>query len=147
MIARTKIEEFTEEELALYEKFGPDEILNHTEVCKTTITEEDSQEEELHSSSIKYESTANSTVKSSDLHGKAQNMEINIPDYLITEKVEEACFPLEEGSALLKDLHPLRESSLNRTLCQKSAQNKYFSDVKNKVTSKVNSGLRRSRIG
>ena len=83
--------------------------MNQTEVCKTIITEEDSQDEELHSSSIKYESTANSTVKSSDLHAKTQIMEINIPDYLTTEKVEEASFPLEEGSALLKDLHPLRE--------------------------------------
>ena len=95
---------------------------------------------------MKYESTVDSTVKSSDLHMKTQIMEISIP-YLATDKVEEASFPLEEGSALLKDLSTHRDLSLNRTLIQKSTQGNFFSDVKSRVSSKVDTGLRRSRVG
>ena len=47
MISETHIEEFSEEELAKIEKYGFDDILNNTEACKTIITEEDSQEEEI----------------------------------------------------------------------------------------------------
>ena len=67
IIAETKIDEFTEQELHNIEKYGHEALLSHTELCKTVITEEDSQEE-MHSS-VKYESTtANSTVQSQDVH-------------------------------------------------------------------------------
>ena len=115
MISETHIEEFSEEELAKIEKYGFDDILNNTEACKTIITEEDSQEEEIQSSN-KCESTANSTVKSSDKNNKAQCLEISIPDYLVTEKVEEESSPLEAGSALPKDLISPRDSLLSKTM-------------------------------
>ena len=47
LIADTHIDEFSEEELARIEKYGFDDILSNTEACKTIITEEDSQEEEI----------------------------------------------------------------------------------------------------
>ena len=109
ILASTQIEEFSEEELAMYEKYDYDDILNQTEICKTIITEEDSQDESMVTSSIKCESTANSTVKSSaDLQPtKTLNVEVSVLQYETNEKVvEEACFPLEEGSALLKDTQP-----------------------------------------
>ena len=70
LIAETHIDEFSEEELAKIERFGFDDILSNTEACKTIITEEDSQEEEIQSST-KCESTANSTAKSTDVNHKA----------------------------------------------------------------------------
>ena len=121
LIADTHIDEFSEEELARIEKYGFDDILSNTEACKTIITEEDSQEEEIQSSN-KCESTANSTVKSTDKGNKAQCLEISIPDYLVTEKVEEESSPLEAGSALIKDLSTNRESFLNATISKRSAK-------------------------
>ena len=146
VIEATEIEEFTEEELAFYDKFGYDEILNQTGIFNKTITEEDSQDESMQNSSMRYESTANSTVKSTskDLNTKALNVDISLPIYEPTEKVEEACFPQEEGSALLKDLDlnsMKADSTLNRTL--NKGVGSFFSDVK----SKVNTGLKRSRVG
>ena len=70
MVAETHIDEFSEEELAKIERYGFDDILSNTEACKTIITEEDSQEEEIQSST-KCESTANSTAKSTDVNHKA----------------------------------------------------------------------------
>ena len=100
----------------------------------------------MQNSSMRYESTANSTVKSTskDLNTKALNVDISLPMYEPVEKVEEACFPQEEGSALLKDLdfNLLKaDSTLNRTLTKRVGS--FFSDVK----CKVDTGLKRSRVG
>ena len=133
MISETHIEEFSEEELARIEKYGFDDILNNTEACKTIITEEDSQEEEIQSSN-KCESTANSTVKSSDKNNKAQCLEISIPDYLVTEKVEEESSPLEAGSAVLKVLTSPRDSLLSKTMIQKTIKEDQSSSSKPKTS-------------
>ena len=103
----------------------------------------------MQDSSMRYESTANSTVKSTvkstkDLNSKVLAVDISLPVYETTEKVEEALFPQEEGSALLKDLdlNALRvDSSMNRTLSKRVGC--FFSDVK----CKVDTGLKRSRLG
>ena len=133
IIAETSIEEFSEQELQKIEKYGYDGILGQTEICRTVITEEDSQEGEVHSS-VKYDSTANSTMKSIDIQHRAQCLEISIPDYLATEKVEEESSLLEAGSALLKDLSTHRESMLSKAVVENSNKGAESSEIRSRAT-------------
>ena len=85
-------------------------------------------------SSVKWESTANSTIKSSDVIHRTQGLEISVPSYLVTERVEEESSPMEAGSALLKDLSTHRDSILSKPAVDSSNKGRRSSQSRYKVT-------------